>query len=194
MATCVITGQVKVSFELFGYLFKFPAANIFFALLTFPVTDIIADVFGKKEANFTVWVGFISQFLTIFILELVMRLPGETEALQPFHVGGWLFLFGSAVAYLTAQFWDVFIFHWIKENITGEKHLWLRNNLSTFSSQMINSSLLIFIVFGVDELLLMLPGSILVKWTLALIDTPFVYLGKYLLKEERHQSSLESFA
>jgi len=179
MATCVITGQIKISFEIFGYSMMFPAANIFFALLTFPITDIIADIYGKKQANITVWIGFVSQMVSILIFEVCMLLPGDTTKLQPFHIGGWLVLAGSATAYLSAQFWDVYFFHWIKENWTGEKHLWIRNNLSTFSSQLINSTIFISIVFGIDELLIMLSGSIVIKWIIALLDTPFVYLGKY---------------
>jgi len=185
MATCVITGQIKISFELFGYPIIFPASNLFFAFLTFPITDIITDVYGKREANVTVWIGFVSQLTTILILEVCMLFPGDTAKLEPFHVGGWVVFVGSAIAYLTSQFWDVYFFHWIKENWTGDKHLWIRNNLSTFSSQLINSTIFISFVFGIDELLVMMSGSILVKWVIALLDTPFVYLGKYFLTRRR---------
>lgn len=182
MSTCVFTGQIKILMEVWGFTLMFPASNLFFALLTFPVTDLIADVFGKKEANRTVWVGFISQLLTIAIIELCMLFPGDTAKLSPFHMGGWLVFVGSSIAYLVSQFWDVYIFHWIKENWTGEKHLWLRNNLSTCSSQLINSSIFITFVFGLEGLVTMLASSMMIKWTIALIDTPFVYFGRYLLR------------
>lgn len=187
MATCVFTGQIKISFELFGYAIAFPASNLFFAFLTFPVTDIISDVYGKKEANITVWVGFFSQLATIGILEFSMLFPGDTSKLAPFHIGGWSVFIGSGIAYLTAQFWDVYFFHWIKDNWTGDKHLWLRNNLSTFSSQVINSAIFITFVFGIDELLVLLSGSIVIKWIIALLDTPFVYMGKHLLLKKKNQ-------
>lgn len=188
MATCVITGQIKVAFELFGYPVIFPASNLFFAFLTFPITDIIADIYGKEEANTTVWIGFVSQLLTICILEICILLPGDGMKLASFHIGGWVVFFGSAIAYLLSQLWDVYSFHWIKENWTGDRHLWLRNNLSTFSSQLINSTIFITVVFGVDELLVMLSSSILIKWLIALLDTPFVYLGKYLLSNRKEHS------
>ncbi len=184
MSTCVFTGQIKMIWNIWGMELIFPASNIVFALLTFPVTDLIADVFGKKEANRTVWIGFISQLLTISIIELCMLLPGESSALAPFHVGGWLVFIGSSIAYLVAQFWDVYIFHWIKENWTGDKHLWIRNNVSTCSSQLINSTIFLFFVFGWEGLTGMLAASMAVKWTIALIDTPFVYLGRGLLKSQ----------
>ncbi len=184
MATCVITGQIKISLEIFSLRLQFPASNLFFAFLTFPVTDIIADIYGKKEANRTVWIGFASQIIAIMIIEICMLFPCDSSKLVPFHIGGWTVLVGSAIAYLAAQFWDVAFFHWIKENVTGDKHLWIRNNLSTCSSQLINSTLFIAIVFGLESLPIMLASSILVKWIIALLDTPFVYLGKYLLTRE----------
>lgn len=183
MATCVITGQIKIAFEFFGFGIVFPASNLFFAFLTFPITDIIADIYGKREANNTVWVGFVSQLAAISILEVCMLLPGDNAKLAPFHIGGWVVFFGSTIAYLVSQFWDVYFFHWIKEKWTGDRHLWLRNNLSTLSSQLINSLIFISIVFGVDELWIMLSGSIIIKWAIAILDTPLVYLGKYLLSE-----------
>ncbi len=189
MSVCAFLGQVRLSFTLFDWAIVFPAANICFSLLTFPVTDLIADQFGKKEASTTVWVGFAAQFITVLLIEMCCIIDPDGP-LQMFRLGGWLVLGGSTAAYLIAQFWDVHFFHWIKEEWTGESHLWLRNNLSTFSSQLINSSIFITVVFGVEGLVLMLPGSMLVKWCLALADTPFVYLGRYLVRRARRASAL----
>lgn len=191
MASCVFTGQIKIELAILGKTFVFPASNLFFALLTFPITDIIADVYGKKEAQLTVWVGFISQLATVVILEICMLMPGDTKLLAPFHTGSLWVLMGSSAAYLTAQFWDVYIFHFIKENVTGEGHLWLRNNVSTFSSQIINSAIFISFVFGISELLPLLEGSLVIKFAIALIDTPFVYLGKYLLSPENSKTLIK---
>lgn len=131
------------------------------------------------------WVGYISQATTILTIQLFLLLPRETSILKPFAAKGiWVFI-GSSVAYLLAQFWDVFIFHLIKEKITGPSHLWLRNNLSTMSSQLINSTLFISIVFGPQQLFTLLPGSILIKFLAAAIDTPFVYLGCHLLRKNK---------
>lgn len=181
MSLCIFSGQLKVSFELFGTPILFPASNIIFAFLTFPVTDIIADIFGKQEAQRTVWVGFFSQLITILSIECFVNLPGNTQALEPFRVGGWSVFVGSTIAYFVAQYWDVHFFHWIKHHVTGDRHLWLRNNLSTFTSQLINSSLFIWFVFGFEAVTDMLIGSMLVKWVAAVLDTPFVYLGRWII-------------
>lgn len=182
MSTCVFTGQLKVDFLIFDYRLVFPASNIFFALLTFPVTDIITEIYGKKQAQQTVLIGFASQIITILIIQLCLLLPGETQNLQPFAIGGVKVLLASAVAYFIAQYWDIFVFHWIKEKWTGRHYLWIRNNASTMTSQIINSTLFITIVFGPDALWVMLPGSIIVKTILAFIDTPIVYLVCSYLK------------
>ncbi len=193
MSLCILAGQLIVSFELFDTPIIFPASNIIFAFLTFPVTDIIADVFGKKEAQRTVWIGFYSQLITIVTIECFVNLPGSTEALNPFRVGGWSVFVGSTIAYFIAQYWDVHFFHWIKHHVTGDRHLWLRNNLSTFTSQLINSTIFIGFVFGYDALMEMLVGSMLVKWVAAVLDTPLVYLGRWvctpkLSEEIRYQN------
>ena len=190
MSTSVFTGQLKVELDNAFYPLAFPASNIFFSFLTFPVTDVIADVFGRKHARNTVMVGFVSQFLTISIIQICLLFPGETEALERFAFGGVKVFLGSTVAYFISQFWDIWIFHLIKEKVTGEKHLWFRNNVSTFTSQAINSSLFILIVFGTTNFFNLLLGSIIVKWTIALIDTPFVYLLRHYIKKSIEEPKL----
>lgn len=184
MSSCVFTGQLKIMIETGYGMLVFPAANIFFGLLTFPITDVIADVYGKKEAKRAVMIGFISQFATISIVQISLLFPGETSALEPFAFGGWRVLLGSLIAYFAAQYWDIWVFHLIKEKWTGEKHLWLRNNLSTFTSQIINSSLFIGIVFGFEALAAMLISSIIVKSIIAIIDTPLVYFIRYYVRKD----------
>lgn len=186
MCLCTFTGSLKVSFAVAGYQVAFPASNILFALLTFPVTDIIADVCGRHEAQRCVWVGFVAQALTLLCIELMVLLPGDTTTLAPFRVGGLRVFLGSSIAYILAQSWDVWVFHWIKERWTGQARLWLRNNLSTMSSQLLNSCIFITIVFGPSELPLLLPGSVLVKLCAALADTPLVYAGCRWLRSSGH--------
>lgn len=182
MCLCTFTGALKVSVEVLGHHLTFPAANIIFALMTFPATDILAEVYGRREANQAVWIGYASQAITVLAIKLICLLPGDTSYLQPFaQMGLWVFA-ASSISYLVSQFWDVYIFHIIRDRVTGASHLWLRNNLSTMSSQLINSLLFISIVFGIRQLPAMLLGSIVVKFTAALIDTPLVYLGCRLLR------------
>ena len=86
-------------------------------------------------------------------------------------------VFASLIAYMAAQSWDVFIFHLLKDK-TGDKYKWLRNNASTMSSQIIDT--LIFITIGfygvVPNIWVMVASQYVVKFVLALLDTPFFYL------------------
>lgn len=184
MCLCAFTGSLKVHLSFYEYSITFPAANIIFALMTFPATDILAEVYGRRAAQQAVWVGYASQAITILTIQLLLLLPGDTAVLAPFGGTGIRVFLASSIAYLAAQFWDVFAFETIKERITGPSHLWLRNNLSTMSSQIINSTIFISIVFGIQQVPEMLAGSIVVKCTAAIIDTPFVYLGCHLLRKD----------
>lgn len=167
-----------------------PAAVLAYAI-TFLATDVIGQIWGKKEANFAVCVGFISQIIStglIFLTPVIFK---------PWFVGsdtyttlnslGW-FTFGSLVAYLCSQTWDVFIFHkikdWAKAKIGEEKYnrqRWLWNNGSTMTSQIIDTIIFIGIGFGIGlkmegtELVGLMIGQYCVKFCLALLDTPIFY-------------------
>lgn len=89
-------------------------------------------------------------------------------------------IFASMVAYLIAQLIDVRIFHFWKK-LTKGRHLWLRNNGSTFLSQVVDTVLVMTIlfygVFPTETLVRMIWAGIFFKWCVAAIDTPFAYLG-----------------
>lgn len=176
LCLCVITAPKIIQL---GPI-TFPCCNVFFALLTFPVTDTISEVFGKSYANKAVLLGFFAQFLFVFLLQMALFMPAaHFWSYQDAFVG----LFGSSsriilasmVAFLVSQYWDVYIYAVLKKACAG-KWLWLRNNLSTMSSQLINSLLFIGIAFGNHEYLAsLIVGSVLFKWLIALVDTPLVY-------------------
>jgi len=166
--------------------------------LTFLVTDVVSEVYGKKRADFMVGLGFFMSVMMLGILFLARVAPpsphwvaasnpyyGSPEGYQHayesvFAVNG-LLLFGSMLAYGVAQFTDNYLFHLLKR-LTKGKHLWLRNNGSTLISQLLDTfivnSILFFVGFGWEFSL-----GIAVMWTIyfhklliALLDTPVVYL------------------
>ena len=137
--------------------------------ITFLCTDLISEFFGRRRANFVVFVGLILNLWVIFILWLGGVLPGFmpndpatgfppqpqwNDAKQVFEETGWTFYqvrnlaFGavtaSMIAYLAAQFVDVQVFHFWKR-LTKGKHLWLRNNGSTLISQVVDTIAVILI-------------------------------------------------
>lgn len=119
--------------------------------LTFLCTDFISELYGRRRANQVVWVGFVLNLWVMFILWLGGALPGF-EAPGAERTGVFFdvqrLAFGavaaSMLAYLAAQFVDVYVFHFWKK-LTNGRHLWLRNNGSTLISQMVDSVAVILI-------------------------------------------------
>lgn len=168
-----------------------PAAVLAYAI-TFLATDIIGQIWGKKEANFAVFMGFISQVICSALIYLTPILFKRwfvgSDTYTALNSLGW-FTLGSLVAYGCSQTWDVFIFHkikdWAKEKYGEErynKQRWLWNNGSTMTSQIIDTVIFIGIGFGIglgmrgNELIGLMIGQYCIKWCLALLDTPFFYI------------------
>lgn len=175
---CVAVVTAPKIIEIGGVMF--PCCNIFFSLLTFPITDTLSEVYGKQYANKAVIIGFLAQFSFVFLLQFALKLPGQSgqyvEAYQALFSATPRFLLASMIAFLVSQFWDVYIYAVLKHLCKG-RWLWLRNNLSTMSSQAINSILLIGIGFtSHPQLGKLILGSIILKMIIALIDTPLVYI------------------
>ena len=155
--------------------------------ITFLVTDLISEIFGRKAANRVVVAGIFASFFSMGILLLAAIVPAlpnspigdatfnKVFALSPIAV------LASMMAYLFAQFIDIRIYHFWK-NLTEGKHLWLRNNFSTFASQFIDTFTVVGLlcVFGVlpwDTFLGLLISGVVFKILVALIDTPLLYLS-----------------
>lgn len=183
-------GMILTGLYIGGVQLLAPAAVLAYAI-TFLATDVIGQIWGKKEANFAVSVGFISQIIStglIFLTPVIFK-PWfiGSDTYTTLNSLGW-FTFGSLVAYLCSQTWDVFIFHkikdWAKAKIGEEKYnrqRWLWNNGSTMTSQIIDTIIFIGIGFGIGlkmagtELVGLMIGQYCVKFCLALLDTPIFY-------------------
>lgn len=154
--------------------------------LTFLVTDVISEIYGKKKANLVVISGLFASF---FVL-LIVSFAGAVEATvwSPVSDVDFDHVFGqtavavgaSMAAYLLAQFIDVRIFHFWK-HVTDGKHLWLRNNLSTIPSQVVDTSAVLVLLCAVGELGwdrfgTLLVNGVLFKSLVAAADTPLIYV------------------
>jgi queuosine precursor transporter len=164
---------------------------------TFLATDLISELYGRKRAQFIVWVGFTMNFFMLFLVWVGHTLPdasGVSGAASTFDT---VFEFmrpaviASMVAYLVAQTVDVQVFHFWKR-VTNGRHLWLRNNGSTMFSQIVDTVLILSILYasgGLGNEINSLPAlfglmisSYWFKFFFALFDTPLFYLGVYILK------------
>ncbi|WP_298287216.1 queuosine precursor transporter [uncultured Lutibacter sp.] len=161
--------------------------------ITFLITDIISEIYGKKKANQIVIAGI---FASLFSMSIIL-IANYTPAIENSPINNETFtkVFGlspiavlaSMLSYLFAQFIDIRIFHFWKRKTKG-KHLWLRNNFSTFSSQFIDtftvvSLLCIFKVLPWSLFPTLLISGFLFKIIIALLDTPILYLIVYLFKK-----------
>jgi len=164
--------------------------------ISFLITDIVEDVFGKKKTKQFVLAGIISLIIAfLFTLLSVALAPNErysfNDEYKLIFSGSLRIIIASLVAFVLAQYHDIWAFNFWKKK-TGEKHLWLRNNASTFVSQLIDTTVFMFLAFyqvapkfdAMFIVSLIIPYW-LFKIAFALIDTPLVYLGVKWLKKEK---------
>ena len=190
LVTCNLIANKFVTVDL-GFKIFIVSAGILPYPLTFLVTDLISELYGQKKANLVVFSGFIA---SLFVL-LFLWLGGQFNAIPDSLVNdatyasvfrnAWRLIGASMIAYLFAQFVDVRIFHFWKK-LTDGKHLWLRNNGSTIASQLIDTTLVICILFvgvwNADQILSAIIDGWVFKMLMALLDTPIIYGVIYLLK------------
>ncbi|WP_445731621.1 queuosine precursor transporter [Mariniflexile sp.] len=161
--------------------------------VTFLITDLISEIYGKKRANDIVVVGIFASLFSLLIVFVSNFVPATSWS--PVNDGLFSTVFGNTVlavfasmmAYLFAQFVDIQIYHFWKRATKG-KHLWLRNNFSTFSSQFVDTLTILLLLcwFGIIEWSKfkgLLVAGFIFKALIALLDTPFLYLGVYLFKK-----------
>ena len=160
--------------------------------LTFLVTDILSEIYGKKRASQVVVCGFGASILVIGIVQLALAFDalsfGASDAAFSEVFGQtWRVVSASMTAYLVAQLIDVQLFHFWK-NLTKGKHLWLRNNASTVCSQLFDTTLVVSILFwddpkvsGADIYQMILDGWMF-KMLCALADTPRAYAAIYAIR------------
>lgn len=164
--------------------------NIMYASI-FLATDLLAEHYGKKEAFKAVRVGFFFAIVAMLMSQFALHYsPNDFDfahsAFETLFTLTPRIVLASLGTYLITQHLDIWIFHRIKEK-TGESYLWLRNNVSTIVSQLIDSFLFTYLAFyGVFEGLLEIAlFTFIIKMGIALLDTPFMYLAK-LIKVPKH--------
>ena len=179
--------------ELFGANLFEISVGILPYPITFLITDLISEIYGKKNANQVVITGI---FASIFSL-LIILIADSVPAISNSPVDDVLFtkvfgqsaiaVFASMTAYLFAQFIDIQIYHFWKR-LTKGRHLWLRNNFSTWFSQFIDtfSILMLLCFFEVlpwESFSGLLISGFLFKVLVAALDTPFLYIGVHLFRK-----------
>jgi queuosine precursor transporter len=188
VSTIIANIQVVQTIELFG--FSATLGNVVYAT-SFLITDILSENYGKKEANKAVWIGFFSLISMTLLMNLALMFhPLESDEFSGTTHSALSHIFSlmprialaSLTAYLISQRHDVWAFHFWKNRFPHDRHLWLRNNMSTMVSQLFDSAIFVVIAFwGVFEnsiLLEIFLTTYFLKWLVAAADTPFVYWAK----------------
>jgi uncharacterized integral membrane protein (TIGR00697 family) len=182
----VVMAQILANKIVLFWSFTLPAGVIVYAT-SFLVTDILCEFYGKRKALEAVWGGFLASIILVLAIEIAIAWPPADfwtgqEAFQTTLALTPRIVLGSLVAYVISQNWDVHIFHRIKEKTMG-KHLWLRNNASTMTSQALDTVVFITIAFyGLFPIVPMIIGQYIVKLLIAAMDTPFIYSLKWTKK------------
>ncbi|MBI1353026.1 MAG: queuosine precursor transporter [Acidobacteria bacterium] len=159
--------------------------------VTFLATDLMSEIYGHRRANQVVWVGLIVSLFVLLALWLGSLFPAIPESpvsddvyMKAFR-NAWRVIAASMTAYLIAQLVDVKLFHFWKRFTRG-KHLWLRNNGSTILSQLVDSVLVVLVLFWGAQSGEWMMSTILDLWLfkaiIALCDTPFFYAGTWALR------------
>ena len=192
LVSCNLIFQKFFTWTPFGlYTFEISVGILPYPI-TFLVTDLISELYGKKKANQVVIAGLVASVFVmgiILIADTVTSTEWSPVKDDTFHMVFGLYgpaVFASMMAYLFAQFIDIRLFHFWK-TLTKGKHLWLRNNGSTIVSQLVDTAtILVLLCFaGVIEwsrFWLLLECGFLFKVLVALFDTPIIYAVIYALK------------
>lgn len=197
IATIAANIEVLIVVNAFGM--EMTLGNILFAS-TFLVTDILSELYGKKEAQRAVWLGIATSVIFILISQSwMLYTPNGNDFAMPsmktiFSNTPRLMLVGIAV-YVIVQLFDVWLYHkwWTfttKKFGDSKKFLWMRNNGSTMVSQLLNTVLFtwgaFFGVYGTATLVSIAISSYVIFVITSVADTPFLYLARYIQKKRKN--------
>ena len=184
LVTCNLVANKFVTLNL-GFTEFILSAGVLAYPLTFLITDLLSELYGRKLTNKIIASGFGALLLVLIILKLggafhaIDSSPVSDAAYATVFANSWRVIFASMVAYLLAQLIDVRLFHFWKR-LTKGKHLWLRNNASTILSQLVDTTLVVGVLFigvePINKILLFILHGWLFKMLCALADTPLLYL------------------
>ena len=193
----VIAGNIQVLKTVDFFYSPEPVAlgTILFAS-TFLCTDILSEYFGKDKARMNILIGFSAfLFMTLLMVITIGFKPSSgdwvQESLSNIFTPMTRFFIASMIAYLISQYFDVWFYNYLKK-ITSQKYLWLRNNLSTVASSLVDNT--IFSIFAwillnpepvslYNTIMIYILGTYILRIIIALLDTPFIYLAKFFIKK-----------
>jgi uncharacterized integral membrane protein (TIGR00697 family) len=170
----------------FGFTtFYATAATLVFAV-TFLMTDIVNEKFGRKETHKMIFIAFVTQVAVAFFIWLAISLPAapfwtDQEAFAKLLGFAPRIMIASWIAFLISENADAYIFSWFKKKTKG-KYLWMRNAFSSIPAMALDTVIFVTISFyGIQPLWPLITGVMVIKWLVGVIDIPFMYLNRLVM-------------
>lgn len=170
----------------FGFVTFFATAATLVFSVTFLLTDIVNEKFGRKETQKMIFIAFATQVAVALFIWLAINLEPA-----PFWPDQEIFakiigfapriMLASWIAFLISENVDAYIFAWFKK-VTNGRHLWMRNAFSSIPSMSLDTVIFVTIAFyGVQPLLPLITGVLVIKWLVGVVDIPFMYLNRRIM-------------
>ena len=165
--------------------------------IVFLLTDLLNEFYGYKAVKRLSWITAILIAYCFIIVGLAIQIPAveiEGSTLSDDYSFNKVFgqaqmvIVGSICAFLVSQLLDALLFKWIKSR-TGSRYIWLRSTGSTVVSQLIDSYIVLYIGFvlpgslSFSDFMTIAPTNYILKLIIAILLTPLIYLGHYLIKK-----------
>jgi uncharacterized integral membrane protein (TIGR00697 family) len=209
-ASKVLAIPLPTGLPVVGATVFLPGAALAYAL-TFFASDCYAELYGRRETQVLVNVGFAMNFVLLALVWSTILAPAAPTSVDPGQFATVLgsstnIVVGSLLAYVISQNWDVLVFHALRERTNG-RYLWLRNIGSTATSQALDTVVFVSVAFlaapallgtgqplDVAVVLALIAGQYLLKLLIALVDTPFVYAVVWFVDDDGVAESANPWA
>lgn len=198
--TLVVFSNIAVSKTIafdFGFTQFFAPATVLIFSVTFLLTDIVNERFGKKETQRMILIALFAQIALILFSYLVLKAQGapffQNQAAFEALLGNVpRIVVASLIAFYISENVDAHLFHWFRK-LTGGKHLWVRNAFSSIPSMLLDSVLFITLAFyGIMPIIPLIIGLSVTKWLVGVIDIPFMYLSRAVLGKHTSEPHVEA--
>lgn len=195
----ILANIVAVKLVSIGEFAILPAAVVIY-IFTYPIIDVIVEVYGKEQAKQTVRAGLITQVIALVFISITVALPSASfwqgqASFETILNGSLRVIAASLISYFISQNLDVYVFDRLKKK-HGTKKLWLRNNASTMVSQLLDTSIFITIAFAgtvpTAVLLGMIATQYVVKFFATIATTPLVYGAVYGIRKQQKNLPIQA--
>lgn len=162
------------------------AASIIFPV-TFLLTDVVNEKFGRIETHKMIFLAFITQVAMALFIYISIKMPSapfwtNQEAFTSILGFAPRIMLASWIAFLISENADAYIFSWFKK-LTQGKHLWSRNIFSSIPAMALDTIIFVTLAFyGIQPLVPLITGVIIIKWLVGIIDIPFMYLNRWIME------------